>query len=65
MLTMLLAHMCSEHDATPRTFVEQVGEVGASVIRTYVGVYVPGKAGVQETKVKKERTEPNSPRFWN
>lgn len=25
LLTMLLAHMCSEHDATPRTFVEQVG----------------------------------------
>ncbi|CAB1110614.1 unnamed protein product [Ectocarpus sp. CCAP 1310/34] len=24
LLTMLLAHMCSEHDATPRTFVEQV-----------------------------------------
>lgn len=27
LLTMLLAHMCSEHDATPRTFVEQVGLV--------------------------------------
>lgn len=26
LLTMLLAHMCSEHDATPRTFVEQVGD---------------------------------------
>lgn len=26
LLTMLLAHMCSEHDATPRTFVEQVRE---------------------------------------
>lgn len=25
LLTMLLAQMCSEHDATPRTFVEQVG----------------------------------------
>lgn len=24
LLTMLLAHTCSEHDATPRTFVEQV-----------------------------------------
>lgn len=26
LLTVLLAHMCSEHDATPRTFVEQVSE---------------------------------------
>lgn len=28
LLTMLLAHMCSEHDATPRTFVEQVDMLG-------------------------------------
>lgn len=25
LLTMLLAHMCASNDATPRTFVEQVG----------------------------------------
>jgi len=31
LLTTLLAHMCASNDATPRTFVEQVGGVEAWV----------------------------------
>lgn len=37
-LHMLLAHICSEHDATPTTFTEQVGGRSSCVLGIGVGV---------------------------